>query len=181
LFVAVEIPESVRAAVAEAVAPWRDSFPQARWVPAENLHVTVKFLGGTYPRLLGWIEGRLGEVAAGAAPFALGLSGAGAFPSPSAARVLWAGVDDPDGHLRALAEALDDGLAAEFTRERDAGPFRGHLTVARSEPPLSLPPAFARTSLSAEPFTVDRLVLVRSHVQRPAPRYEPLRTFDLGA
>ena len=63
LFVAAEVPEDVRSAVAEAVAPLRERFPKARWVPTQNQHVTLKFIGSTYPRLVGWVTSAIGEVA----------------------------------------------------------------------------------------------------------------------
>ena len=64
LFVAIEIPSEAKRAVEVAVAPWRPAFATARWVPTENWHVTVKFLGQTWPRLRAWVEERVGETAA---------------------------------------------------------------------------------------------------------------------
>ena len=75
-------------------------------------------------------------------------------------------------------EALDEALRAEFPPERRA--FTAHLTVARSDPPIALPAAFAEGEVRSEPFRVSALVLYRSHLQRPAPRYEPLRSFPLS-
>ncbi len=178
LFVAVDVPEPVRELVVRALAPWREAFPAARWVPPENWHVTVKFLGRTWPRLLPWVEERVGAVAAGHRPFRIRASGVGAFPSLRRARVLWVGLDDPEGGLRSLAGGLDAALEEEFPPERRG--FTAHLTVARSDPPVALPEGFARTELRSEPFGVRALVLYRSHLGRPAPRYEPLRTFPLG-
>jgi 2'-5' RNA ligase len=177
LFVAVEVPEAQRDAVEEAVAPWREEFPQARWVPRENWHVTVKFLGRTWPRLRDWVPERI-EVAAGEVrPFRADLAGLGSFPSSRKGRVLWAGLGGDDGGFARLATELDDALANEFPAERR--PFHPHLTVARSEPALSLPPAFVETALATPTWEVDHVVLFRSHLQRPAPRYEPLDRFPL--
>jgi len=177
LFVAVDVPEAVRELVARALASWREAFPAARWVPPENWHVTVKFLGRTWPRLLPWVEERIEAVAAEHRPFRIRASGVGAFPSARRARVLWVGLDDPEGGLRSLARGLEVALEEAFAPERRG--FTAHLTVARSDPPVALPEGFARTELRSEPFQVRALVLYRSHLQRPAPRYEPLRTFPL--
>jgi 2'-5' RNA ligase len=178
LFVAVEVPEDAKRVVAEAVAPWREEFPRARWAPLENWHVTLKFLGSTWPRLMEWVMETVRDVAVRAAPFESRLSGLGSFPSPRRARVVWAGLDDGAGAMAGIAGALDEALAREFRAERRA--FRPHLTVARSDPPLRLPESFGDSVLEAEPFTVGRLVLFRSHLRRPAPRYEPLQSFPLG-
>jgi 2'-5' RNA ligase len=176
LFVAIEIPEDVRAAVADAVAPLRERFPKARWVPKENQHVTVKFLGRTWPRLVQWVTTYVTDVAAGHAPFDTRTKAIGAFPNARCARVLWAGLDDAGSRFAAIAAGLDEALAREFEPEKRA--FTPHLTVARFDPPVRL------DELPSDPggdaFTVDRLVLFRSHLRRPAPVYEPLATIPLG-
>jgi 2'-5' RNA ligase len=86
--------------------------------------------------------------------------------------VLWAGLGGDDGGFARLATGLDDALSDEFPPERR--PFHPHLTVARSDPPVPLPPAFAETALASDPWEVDHVVLFRSHLRRPAARYEPL-------
>ena len=178
LFVAIETPEEGKRAVARALAPWRDRFPKARWVPEENWHVTVKFLGWTSPRLLGWVPEQVTSAVRGSVPFETSLTVLGAFPSPRRARVLWAGLDDHAGRMAEVALALDVRLAKEFKPETRA--FSPHLTVARSEPPLRLPGGFDSTPVEPVVFRVDRVTLFRSHLKRPAPTYEPLATFPLG-
>jgi 2'-5' RNA ligase len=176
LFTAVEIPEDIRGALAEAVLPVRERFPKARWVPIENQHVTLKFLGSTYPRLVEWVTGSISTVAGRHAPFPTRVEGLGAFPSDRKARVLWAGLDDGGGRLERLAAALDEILAREFAPEKRA--FTPHLTVARFDPPAPLDPL--EVAFEIEPFEIDRIVLFRSHLRRPAPVYEPLGIFPLG-
>jgi RNA 2',3'-cyclic 3'-phosphodiesterase len=177
LFAAVEIPEDIRGALAEAVLPVRERFPKARWVPIQNQHVTVKFLGSTYPRLVEWVTGSISTVAGRHAPFPTRVEGLGTFPSGRKARVLWAGLDDGDGRLERLAAALDEALAREFAPEKRA--FTPHLTVARFDPPAPLDPL--EVAFESEPFEIDRIVLFRSHLRRPAPVYEPLEIFPLGS
>ena len=178
LFVAIEIPEEAKASVEEAFAPWRDVFPRARWVPPKNWHVTVKFLGRTWPRLRDWVPERVEAAAAGSRPFPTAISDVGSFPSRKRGRVLWAGLIDEEGGFAALASAVDRSLEGEFAAE--TRPFHPHLTVARSDPPVALPPDYRETPLASDPWEVDRVVLFQSHLQRPAPRYEPMARFSLG-
>lgn len=178
LFVAFEVSETAKDAVEVAVAPLRERFPQARWVPRQNWHVTVKFLGQTYPRLLGWVQERVAAAAAQGAPVRTRLTEVGAFPSAGRARVLWAGLDDRPGRLAEIAHALDALLATEFKPETRA--FSPHLTVARSDPPLRLDEGVVGTALEPVEVTVDHLVLFRSHLRRPSPVYEPLERYALG-
>ena len=174
LFVAVDVPDDIRAEVAGALTPLRERIPEARWPPERNWHVTVKFLGRTWPRLVEWVTEAVGDVASAAAPFRTSVAGLGAFPSLRRARVVWAGLDDAGGALASLAAALDEALADEFAPE--ARTFSPHLTVARLKTPAplgELPP------LAGRPFDVDRIVLYRSRLQRPAPVYEALGEFRL--
>jgi len=178
LFVAIEVPQAARDIVEAAFSPWREALPQARWVPRENWHVTMKFLGRTWPRLVSWVPEQLAAAAVDVEPFPTRVTGVGSFPSPGRGRVLWAGLDDAGGQLGRLAATIDAALLEEFPVEQR--PFHAHLTVARSDPPVRLPPEYAETSLETDPWEIDHLVLFRSRLQRPAPRYEPLASFPLG-
>jgi RNA 2',3'-cyclic 3'-phosphodiesterase len=179
LFVALEIPDQAKDVAEAAFAPWREEFPEARWVPRENMHVTLKFLGRTWPRLTDWVPEQIGTAAADLEPFETRLLGAGSFPSAKRGRAIWAGFDDDEGQLTELAAAIDDALEDEFEPEKR--PFHPHLTVARSDPPLKLPAAYTSTPLESEPWLVDHVTLFRSHLGRPAPRYEPLVRLPLGS
>lgn len=177
LFVAVDLPEESLDLAELAEAPFRERHPRGRWVPRANRHVTVKFLGSTYPRLIEWVHGTVAAAASAHEPVPTRLLGIGAFPSARRARVLWAGLDDREGGLARLAGALDDALAREFRPEKRA--FTAHLTVARFDPPVPLE-GLEDAELEGDPFVVDHVVLFRSHLRRPAPVYEPLETFPLG-
>lgn len=178
LFVGVEIPEVARSVAWDAFAPVREAFPKAKWVPPENFHVTLKFLGPVWPRLVSWVEQGCASAAAVVEPFELSLSGAGRFPDSGKASTLWAGVADPERGTWKLAERLDAELGEEFPAERH--PFSPHLTVARSRPPLDIDDVLGRVTLTAGPWVVSELLLIESHLGRPAPRYEPLARLPLG-
>jgi 2'-5' RNA ligase len=177
LFVAIEIPSDVRDLVEEAVAPIRQTHPRAKWVPKQNQHVTLEFIGSTYPRLVDRVTEAIGDVATAWQPFETRVDGLGAFPSERRAAVLWAGLDDAGGRMTELASALDTALAKEFAPEKRA--FTPHLTVARFRPPERL--GELPTGLRSDVFTIDQVVLFRSQVRRPAPIYTPVGTFPLGA
>jgi RNA 2',3'-cyclic 3'-phosphodiesterase len=182
LFVAVDMPEEAKGALEQAINPWRERLGAGRWVVRDNWHVTLKFLGRTWPRLLPVVEAAGREVAGTVVPFQVRFSGLGVFPDPSRARVLWAGLDDPHGHLTGLAEGMDAALAEEFAPEKRA--FTPHLTVARFNPPIPMreqAEALVGTSIDAPAFPVDRLVLYRSHLSPRGARYEALEEFPLGS
>jgi RNA 2',3'-cyclic 3'-phosphodiesterase len=178
LFVAVDVPDGVRSQLSDAIAPVRERV-RGKWVPSENWHVTMKFLGSTWPRLVEWVQETCARVAAQHEPIETSLTGLGAFPNDRRARVLWAGLDDPDRQLAGVAASLDESLASEFAPEKRG--FTAHLTVARFDPPaVALGEDLKTIAVATEQFAIDRLVLYRSHLRRPAPVYEPVGEFPLG-
>lgn len=97
-----------------------------RFVPPEEIHLTLHFLGETPEAEIEGLRAGLERSLADLAAPRLRLLRTGAFPETGSAHVLWAGVDeDPgtEGRLAALASASG---AAEGDE-----PFRPHLTVAR--------------------------------------------------
>ena len=102
LFVAIDVPDAVRSRLATAIAPLREDVP-GKWVPSHNWHVTMKFLGSTWPRLVEWVHETCEHVASNHEAVETSLAALGAFPSERRTRVLWAGLDDPDGRFAAMA------------------------------------------------------------------------------
>lgn len=169
----MDLPAAIKEAAAAIARSARDAAPGARWVPTENLHVTLKFLGHVAGERVAEIAGAVGRAAADMVDFDVRLGGLGAFPSQRRARVLWIGLADPAGGFAALSDAVEGSLGRlGFEREQRA--FAAHLTIARLKVPA--PVALPREP-SAFSFRVDRLTLFESHLGRPAPRYEALATF----
>jgi 2'-5' RNA ligase len=141
----------------------------------------MKFLGATWPRLLPTVEQAVAATARATPSFRSALTTVGAFPTPTRARVLWAGLDDPNGSLSSIAGTLDERLREDFIPEKR--PFTPHLTVARLTPPRNLQefaPGLDGLPVPSERFVVDRLVLYRSHLSPRGATYEALRSDPLG-
>jgi 2'-5' RNA ligase len=177
VFVGVIAPAEVGSAIDRAIAPWRERFPSARWVPSVDRHLTLKFLGTTSAQVIDEVHQLVGNVAATAAPFRARLAGLGAFPSSRRARVLWIGIGDGGSRFSSLARSLDDALAPWFPAQNL--PFIPHLTVARSSQPLHMPAGYVASPGVREMFAVSEVILFRSRRGRSVPRYEPLARFTL--
>jgi 2'-5' RNA ligase len=181
LFVAVDPSPTVVRALEAALEPWRERHPQGRWVRSESWHVTLKFLGRTWPRLVDSVHEACREAATTIRPFSLSLGGLGAFPRATRARVLWVGLEDRESSLAALAKALDAALAEDFPPEKRG--FTAHLTVARFDPPADLSESaaeFDAFAVEARPFRVSKLLLYQSFLSPRGARYEVLEAFPLG-
>ena len=180
LFIAVDVPRDLLAAVDSRLQPMRDRVEGARWAPIENQHVTLRFLGATPDDRLAPLVGSLRSTAARHAPFALQLARLGTFPERGRARVLWAGFDDP-APLVSLAQDLEPLLVSlGYGSEKRA--FSAHLTLARFKVPTALRGLTSEVDLSdLDPFTVEEVGLWRSHLSPKRARYELVERAPLRA
>jgi 2'-5' RNA ligase len=127
-FVAVVPPDAVLTAIDARVSPFRSSEHDARWVPREQWHLTVQFLGrvNDEDELAASLRAALDRIP----PFAMRLGGSGAFPNPRRASVVWVGVREGGEALATLAGAVNATTeSVGFALEQRA--FRPHVTVAR--------------------------------------------------
>jgi 2'-5' RNA ligase len=136
LFVALQIPDDIRAAFGFLIEELRMVQPQAKWVRAENLHLTLKFLGNTEPERLQAAQTALSSVYSDKS-VQLEFRGLGFFPNEKKSRIFWAGLE-ASSNLAALAARIDQAMhGLDFPLERR--PFIPHLTLARFEPPGASP------------------------------------------
>ena len=150
------------------------------WVAADNLHITLKFLGGVDEPRLAEISAAL-ERAVTVPTFQVEVRGFGAFPSTTRPRVLWAGAPGPPAFTR-LAEDVDRALVA-LGFPPEARGFAPHVTVGRVREPrrdaalaVALEAAAAR---SFGTFGVERVSLMRSDLSPKGARHTELSAFPL--
>jgi 2'-5' RNA ligase len=154
-----------------------------KWVAADNLHLTLQFLGAVAEAAVDAVRRAVVDAAATAAPLSLTVNGAGAFPSPRRPRVLWAGLEGDVDAARALVRDLGERLGP-LGFPPEARPWAAHVTLARARDPRGAP-RLARLldGLPAPPATTwraDDVVLFRSHLSPAGPRYEALLRAPLG-
>jgi RNA 2',3'-cyclic 3'-phosphodiesterase len=124
LFVALEIPETVRENLAAIRMNFSSVGLQLRWVPPENLHVTLKFIGGVPGEKLQPIIEALRSVRADK-PVQVKFSGLGGSP----AGVYWAAIESSVA-LKTLAAQIDQSLRP-LGIVGENRPFHPHVTLAR--------------------------------------------------
>lgn len=183
LFVALNFSDSQRADVHAAAARLHDERLPVRWVPPENLHVTLKFLGEVRKEAVPEVEAALDRVARGNGPFTVRLSGFGAFPTIRRPRVIWLGVD-PAPPVRCLKQDLEWALA-EGGFERDPRAFHPHVTLGRVDRDAAagafrgLDDVVADMGWTAE-YPVTAVDLMRSRLDRSGPRYSIVSSSNLA-
>lgn len=123
LFVAVDLPETTR----KILTGMCFGIPGARWVPEDQIHLTLRFIGEVDGGLSLDISEALDTVRFPS--FAIRLQGVGHFPPRKNPRVLWVGIEQ-NQDLFLLRQKIDaalakTGLAAEGRK------YSPHITLAR--------------------------------------------------
>lgn len=191
-FVALLLDEPTRGAVASTIdrlrAVDRGAGRAVAWVPAPNLHLTLKFLGQQPEARLAEVEAAIAAAARVCRPFAIALKGVGAFPTLDRPRILWVGLTEGGAEARALQERVEAALAPHGF-PRDERPWHPHLTIGRvpddrrwrREAGPALREAIAATATqSFGRLVVDRLVLMRSDLGPAGARYRELASATLS-
>ena len=132
LFIAVAIPEEIKAKIEEAQAELRRILPDChvRWTRREQFHLTLRFLGDVEAARVEALGEAIRAACRGFAPMHLLAEGVGCFPDRGYPRVLWTGVRDEAEQLPRLQAAVE--LASrDYTTEQKEERFTGHVTLAR--------------------------------------------------
>ncbi len=186
VFVAVDVSPQAQQVLAQTIKQLTIAVPVGvRWVDPEKIHLTLKFLGDMGLRLVDDMVQAITREVVPFNTFRLELSGLGVFPSRSAPRVLWAGIQGSIGDLAALYSRVEDAASGlGFAAERR--PFNPHLTLGRVRNGVTptvgsrIRAAMETTSLGrCDPWPVDKVHLIRSALTPEGPIYSKLGTVDL--
>lgn len=176
LFVALGLPDAVSTQLTGLVG----GIPGARWVPPENLHLTLRFIGEVEP----WRAEEVDEALAGirARPFDLTLGGLGLFEKAGRINALWVGVERSEALLRlqAKVETALQRVGLDPERRR----FAPHVTLARTEraPPDKLISFVQAHNLFRAPvMRVEEFCLFSSKLGKEQAVYVPEVAYPLGA
>ena len=185
-FIAIDIPDDVRAAIGEAQARLKRAHVGVKvsWTKIDNLHLTLQFLGYIDEAVVEKIKTALQTVAAQHQPFGLSVHGAGAFPNENRPRVIWVGCHDAERRLSLLAQAVQV-VMQPLGFEPEHREFSAHLTLGRVKfprPDVALTRAI--DSLKDTAFGALRaqaIHLFESQLHPEGSRYTKLSSHVLGA
>ncbi len=150
-----------------------------RWVPTDQLHCTLRFIGSCEEPLFYQIRETLEKVTVPA--FTLNLKGVGYFPPRGKPRILWAGVT-PQEELISLRSAIDKVLRSAGI-QNEGKKFHPHITLGRLKGNNSAPsiiPFLTQNSLfRTETFSVERFHLYSSILRPQGAQHRIEETYTL--
>ena len=181
-FIAVEIPANIRQKLAEVSDELSRLGVDAKWVPKENFHITLKFLGNVKAELIANVSEVVKSVVDQTSSFDIALAGLGAFPRLSRPSVVWVGISEGTSEIKSLAEHIDSKLV-NLGFEREARPFSGHVTLARIRTLKNIDKLREKIEILKDQyigaFGVKSVVVMKSDLQRTGPIYTPISEFEL--
>jgi 2'-5' RNA ligase len=186
LFVAIDLNDAARAAIAEEQKRLRIAFDAAgrstlKWVAPAHLHLTLVFLGEVEPTRADRVVDAMRR-SIDVRPFSMVLGGLGVFPPHGAPRAMWLG-------LKAGAEAVIEvqrQVAERLARlgiAPDARPFHPHLTLARWRASRNSDRRRAIDADGQAPIArveVEAVALIESRLSSAGPAYTALCHSRLG-
>jgi 2'-5' RNA ligase len=174
LFIAIELPENVK----RLLYKLRTDIQGARWLPMEQLHLTLSFLGEVDEETAKKLIRDLSAIKAPA--FDLRFCNPGCFPNRRQARVLWVGLE-PEPLLSNLASLVQKTvLSCNIPQEER--PFSAHVTLARLKAPGSREVAAFLDQPQRHkipPVSVREFILFQSRLTPNGAVHTPLKNFTL--
>ena len=170
-FVAIRLP-AVLGKLSDAMRPLWPARGVA-WVPPENLHLTLRFLGAAEDAQIAALRQGLPAVAARHEAFTATIERSGCFPNRRRPKVIWAGVADADGRLGALQQDVEAMVcAAGWAREERA--FRPHVTLGRVRAGVRPPSSKWSGDLPRLQVPVEAVELIESVLKPPGAAHRTL-------
>jgi 2'-5' RNA ligase len=182
LFLSIELPEDVRAHLIQVRRRLEEHLPKIAYTKAENLHLTLKFLGEVEPKRVDAIVESLSKISPPRIElFAEKLD---CFPNRGPIRIVTAAMNGTLAPLRALVESIEQRCKfLGFAKEQRA--YRPHVTIARARPVLSAKFRQVANEATADlwpgpKFAPTEFVLMESHLSPEGSKYKALARFPIG-
>lgn len=179
VFIAITLTDEIRERMERVRICWQDKITGVKWVPRENLHLTLKFLGEIDRKTLNATAIALRETCASFQSFKISFRGMGVFPHPKQPKVLWCGIEAN----RCLTE-LVGAVNSLFNFGGDSKPFRPHITIGRVKNTNSEIFHLIQETDNIFPdgwgiMQVDGIDIMESILQPTGPIYKKIQTIKL--
>jgi len=183
LFLSIELPDDVRAHLVAARRRLESGLPKISYTKADNLHLTLKFLGEAEPKKVDAVIESLGMIRT--QPIELHASGIDCFPGRGPIRIVTAALEGTLPPLRVLVEAIEQRCRF-LGFEKEQRVYRPHVTIGRARPVLSAKfrqlAGDATVDLWPGPaFAAKEFVLMNSQLSNEGSTYTPVARFPIGS
>jgi len=181
IFIAIHIPDNIKTEISRLQNSLQSYGERIGWTRPDNIHLTLKFIGDSQPQQVDAIAAALNEIAKDMQPFSFETSMPGAFPNLRRPRVLWVGVHDRLNCIGQLADLMDETLARHGV-ERNAFPFKPHLTIGRirEQPQKAFLQAYAIADFPNLNAQVQDFLLMQNDLRKTEKVYTVLHKTSLS-
>jgi 2'-5' RNA ligase len=182
-FIALPLAASISGSATKLIRKLSELDGGIKWVPTDNLHLTLKFLGDVENTEVIDICSVLSDICYQFDPFPLNFMGTGAFPDLDRPRVLYIGADDPTGALVEMVSQMEVELA-KLGFKPEPRDYRPHLTIGRSRNRRISAEALEVLQSHAEvefgEMETDVVELIGSFMDKGGPTYNVMDTIEIG-
>ena len=184
-FVAIELPPPIRAGLAEWSQRLHGCWPDGavRWVPADGMHLTLRFLGATEEERVPALAAGLDGIAADQSAFDIEFSDLGGFPSLRRARVVWVGLREADEQVLAPLQKKVERLARRLGWQHERQRYKPHITLGRLRGKGEQRGRFGETGPPSPPaheFAMTGMTLFHSDLTPTGAEYRVLHRAEFG-
>jgi 2'-5' RNA ligase len=180
-FIAIELSDETRNKLRNIISSLRTINYPIKWVDADRIHLTLKFLGATrdeqVPQIINVMEEHLNNYP----PFEYHIGGISTFGSKQAPRVIWVGITKGIDKLKHIADTLNEAMGnLGFPSENRE--YVPHLTIGRnrcSRPADKLLSKIKTLSVDATEYAGE-VTLIESKLKPSGPVYTPLGKVVFG-
>jgi len=182
-FFAVELSQEIRAGVRRIQQGLQGNAAGVRWVRPEGIHLTLRFLGEVAADRIEGIVRQAEHSVQTLNPFMIGIRGCGGFPTAKNPRIIWIGVEDPSGALKALQGRIEAGMVNLGFLSEERG-YTPHLTLGRLHPGKGQRMIAQALETIKESdlgqMEVREICLFRSHLKPTGAEYTKLKVISLS-
>ncbi|MDE1921735.1 MAG: RNA 2',3'-cyclic phosphodiesterase [Candidatus Omnitrophica bacterium] len=182
-FIAFPVSGGLKEKFEHVIRDLQRASADVRWVKAQNIHLTLKFLGDVQENALEKISSVIEAMSCDFTPLTAHLTAIGTFPNGDYPKIIWGALDDPRKAVQGMAGILEKGLVSCGIPEEQR-PFQPHITLgrvrssARLKDLMRLMGQMTFEDKITQQF--DKIILYKSTLTPQGPVYEALKVFEMG-
>ncbi len=181
-FIAIEIPETIKKSVADIIGSLKKSGSDVKWVPDENIHITLQFLGETEESIIPDIKEALYKILAPYSPFYIKIADVGCFPSGRRPRIIWVGMEESQPLINIYKDI--SGEMVKFGYQKEERGFTPHLTIGRVKSNRNMGELLSKLEefkiTDFPDFEVRNITLMKSELKPSGAKYYSLAEIPFG-